>query len=676
MDHEDLMSELPQIEKLSNQERLRLAHKRRMLQLKRFQQYDKEIGSRKHKPATQDVKKGSNKGGLNGLTTNGKPGGKRIKFRNSIMLLEAAGRNDVEEVRRLLSSGVSPDVCNEDGLTALHQTCIDDSEEMLKLLLDYGANVNAEDSERWTPLHAASTCGNLHLVKHLIAKGANLLAVNAEGNMPYDICDEEATLDYIESEMAKRGVTQELIEETRALPETVMLNDMQNILAKGGDLETRDADGATPLHIASANGYYRVVEFLLDNHVATDLQDKDGWQGIHGAACWSHMDVLELLVQNGADLNARTRNNETPYAICEDPEIKERIIQLKNEQEVKKEAANSRRLKRTQSSNSRTQSIRRTSQRDKGLATKRDTANEYVLMSRENLKDNSPSPTIDANGGGDPPTSNNMIEVSSEEDTEDKVASSHHPAAFGRGSVSQIKVASNDAERLQLLAEKAGMSPSSSDAGGPTTINNNLKSNHAVKNINVNSNINNHNQTKQLNTPKPPPQVIDTNANLPKPEINPPMDKVQIGSNGISLSGSRDSLVGVGNGTIDIHVQVTINTASPSSTLTHGGGATNNGGIPSLPSPYTSCGSGSGGILPGSTLLSPPGTLADLKKHRSLSRTTSNPRTNGGLNDLPTKSASSYGAPPSPTVSLQRFAGEPTEIRDYGDGGKKCCVIV
>lgn len=145
------------------------------------------------------------------------------------------------------------------------------------------------------------------------------------------------------------------------------------------------------------------------------------------------------------------------------------------------------------------------------------------------LQDNSPSPTIDANGGGDPPTSNNMIEVSSEEDTEDKVASSHHPAAFGRGSVSQIKVASNDAERLQLLAEKAGMSPSSSDAGGPTTINNNLKSNHAVKNINVNSNINNHNQTKQLNTPKPPPQVIDTNANLPKPEINPPMDKVQIG---------------------------------------------------------------------------------------------------------------------------------------------------
>jgi hypothetical protein len=37
------------------------------------------------------------------------------------MLLEAAARNDLEEVRRLLEAGVSPDSTNEDGLTALHQ---------------------------------------------------------------------------------------------------------------------------------------------------------------------------------------------------------------------------------------------------------------------------------------------------------------------------------------------------------------------------------------------------------------------------------------------------------------------------------------------------------------------------------------------------------------------------
>ena len=63
--------------------------------------------------------------------------------------------------------GVSPDSCNEDGLTALHQCCIDNNEAMLLLLLEYNANVNAEDSEKWTPLHAAATCGHLKLVRYL-----------------------------------------------------------------------------------------------------------------------------------------------------------------------------------------------------------------------------------------------------------------------------------------------------------------------------------------------------------------------------------------------------------------------------------------------------------------------------------------------------------------------------
>jgi len=40
----------------------------------------------------------------------------------------------------------------------------------MKLLVEFGANVNAEDSEKWTPLHAAATCAHLHLIKYLIDK--------------------------------------------------------------------------------------------------------------------------------------------------------------------------------------------------------------------------------------------------------------------------------------------------------------------------------------------------------------------------------------------------------------------------------------------------------------------------------------------------------------------------
>lgn len=124
-----------------------------------------------------------------------------------------------------------------------------------------------------------------------LIRGADLLAVNADGNMPYDICEDETTLDYIESEMAKRGITQEMIDDIRASTEYEMLFDLKKLAEQGGDLEYRDAQGATPLHIAAANGYSSVVEFLLDNHVSTDVVDNDLWQPIHAAACWGHVSL-------------------------------------------------------------------------------------------------------------------------------------------------------------------------------------------------------------------------------------------------------------------------------------------------------------------------------------------------------------------------------------------------
>ena len=48
------------------------------------------------------------------------------------------------------------------------QCCLDNFEEIVKLLLSHGANVNAKDNELWTPLHAAATCGHINLVKILV----------------------------------------------------------------------------------------------------------------------------------------------------------------------------------------------------------------------------------------------------------------------------------------------------------------------------------------------------------------------------------------------------------------------------------------------------------------------------------------------------------------------------
>ncbi|XP_017776693.1 PREDICTED: protein phosphatase 1 regulatory inhibitor subunit 16B isoform X2 [Nicrophorus vespilloides] len=400
MEHADLISEMPHIEQMPTPERLVLAKRRRTQQLKIWQQREKEYFK---KPLKMHK---SNK--------------RSIYFNDSVVLLEAATRNDIDEVRRLLMKGVNPDSCNEDGLTALHQCCIDNNESMLLLLLEYGANANSEDSEKWTPLHAAATCGHLKLVRILIARGANLLAVNADGNMPYDICEDEQALDYIESEMSKRGVTQELIDDTRAHTEKKMLTDLQRVAASNGDLEVHDTQGATPLHIAAANGYTSVVEFLLDHNVNTDVKDRDDWRPAHAAACWGHLEVLELLVQSGADLTAINKHEETPADICEDPELKDRIVQLKLEQETKRQAEAHKRTKvrRSQSSNTRTQSVRRTSLRDKGLTARRDAVEEARLRHQAEKGLNLEGTSVTSNGVQNGMSNNNNNSSSGDQNNE------------------------------------------------------------------------------------------------------------------------------------------------------------------------------------------------------------------------------------------------------------------
>ncbi|KRY19189.1 Protein phosphatase 1 regulatory subunit 16A [Trichinella patagoniensis] len=303
MEHADLIAELPLIEKLTALERIQLAKQRRALQLMRWQERERRFQLDSSYSAST-----SSASSLASLKAR-RP---KIQFSHGTILLEATQRRDIQEVKQLLIDGADPNSHNEDGLTALHQCAIDNDEEMMQLLIDFHADVNARDSELWTPLHAAACCGHINTMQLLIKNGAALLAVNSDGNMPYDICDDEAALDYIETEMANRGITQDDIDEERLCNERNMLDDMRALYNRGGNMDQKDKQGATLLHVACANGYYSVAEFLLECGAWVHARDNDGWQPIHAASIWAQPDLIELLVQFGADINARTNSGETP----------------------------------------------------------------------------------------------------------------------------------------------------------------------------------------------------------------------------------------------------------------------------------------------------------------------------------------------------------------------------
>ena len=97
----------------------------------------------------------------------------------------------------------------------------------------------------------------------------------------------------------------------------------------------------------------------MDNHCSTEVTDLDHWQPLHAAACWGHLEAVEILAQNGADISALTKSGETPFDITEDPDIKDRLVELAEQRLRLSEP----RGKRGRSSSTRTHSIRRTSLR-------------------------------------------------------------------------------------------------------------------------------------------------------------------------------------------------------------------------------------------------------------------------------------------------------------------------
>ncbi|KAM4687551.1 protein phosphatase 1 regulatory subunit 16A [Discoglossus pictus] len=379
-DHLELLTEMPAVSRMSTQERLKHAQKRRGQQLKKWAQFEKDGQSKKAKGRPKQQ---------------GSKDQRRVIFPQDVTLLEAAARNDVDEVRQLLQDGFSPNLYNEDGLTALHQCCIDDYEGVVQLLLDAGADVNACDSELWTPLHAAATCGHLHLVELLIKQGANLLAVNSDGNMPYDLCEDDVTLDHIETAMAEQGITQEKIEESRAATELRMLEDIRNLVKSDGEVNAQDVNGTSLLHIASANGYLAAVELLLEHKALVRARDSDGWEPLHAAACWGQIHIVEMLAAHGADLNAKSQLDETPVDVCSDEEVRAKLLELKHKHDAIKKSQDKHKTalqRRTSSAGSRGKVVRRVSVTERTNMYRREHQKEAMVWQQRGTRESESDP--------------------------------------------------------------------------------------------------------------------------------------------------------------------------------------------------------------------------------------------------------------------------------------------
>jgi ankyrin repeat protein len=113
-------------------------------------------------------------------------GTKPTRFDRSGMSSLHCAVGSVACVTTLLEAGVPVDLCDRDGVTALHMAASLGELDSVRVLLDRGANLEAETAVRSTPLHLAALAGSAPVVAELLKRRADPNHLDARGRSALD----------------------------------------------------------------------------------------------------------------------------------------------------------------------------------------------------------------------------------------------------------------------------------------------------------------------------------------------------------------------------------------------------------------------------------------------------------------------------------------------------------
>lgn len=197
------------------------------------------------------------------------------------------------------------------------------------LLLQYGADVNVKTKEGQSPLMISTKRNNASIVKAFLDKGVD---VNARDNDGRTALFEAVNLDRIGSKI----IVQMLLDAGAGVEDkdndanTILSNAIGKdvdilgmILSRGANPNTATSCGRFPLMIAANYGYNQAAKLLIENgaQVNAIAEGDDVCRGYRGdsalrlAAENGHIDVVQTLINNRADVNARDHDGKTALTL-------------------------------------------------------------------------------------------------------------------------------------------------------------------------------------------------------------------------------------------------------------------------------------------------------------------------------------------------------------------------
>jgi len=232
--------------------------------------------------------------------------------------------------RLLLLSGANPNYVTDhmDHCPLLGMYSYQGNNEMVSLLLEFGANTNEANDNRLAPLSLASGAGHLDIVQLLVQFGAKINSVDNKDQCAMVVAAYGGHMDVLEYLLAQdwdMDVTIQNIEPEEALQQSVIASIMHAHLQMTGmllDLPCVDIDaadtltGLTPLFAATKVGDRMCVEMLIKRNADIDQRDDVQQQAaIHVACREGHRDIVCLLLEHGSCPNQADGKGRTPLML-------------------------------------------------------------------------------------------------------------------------------------------------------------------------------------------------------------------------------------------------------------------------------------------------------------------------------------------------------------------------
>ena len=207
-------------------------------------------------------------------------------FTRDTPLIEAAYNGHVEIVKLLIDHGADVNLKGEAWYGPLHAAAMGGHVEVVKLLLDNGADVNIFHQDK--PLHFAAKNGHIEVAQILLAHGAS---INAKGTDEYSPLG--TAVSNLQVEMVKY------------------------LLSRGADVNAGAIYGCMPLYTAVSERNVELARLLLEHGANADFKC-NGRTALIASVFNDDAEMTEMLLSFGADVNAKDDYENTPlYISCQ-----------------------------------------------------------------------------------------------------------------------------------------------------------------------------------------------------------------------------------------------------------------------------------------------------------------------------------------------------------------------